>query len=81
MQNILILGGKIVELTDEQLEIIKKASREIEFGRIIVDFTGSPSYVVDITAEKRQRFQHHRKAEPTLGKPQGGQIRGGLRGG
>jgi len=59
-----------MELTDEQLEFIRKTSREIDFGRITIDFTGSPSFVVDITAEKRHRFQRHRRAEPT-GKPLG----------
>jgi len=53
-----------VELTDEQLEIIKRSSREIDFGRITIDFTGSPSFIVDITAEKRHRFQRYKKAEP-----------------
>jgi hypothetical protein len=52
-----------MELTDEQLEIIKQASAEIDFGRITIDFTGSPSFVVDITAEKQQRFQRYRKAD------------------
>jgi len=60
-----------MELTDEQLEIIKKSSREIDFGRITIDFTGSPSFIVDITAEKRHRFQRYKKAEPTNGQPVG----------
>jgi len=58
-----------MELTVEQLEIIKESSKEIEFGRITIDFTGPPSFVVDITAEKRHRFQRHREAEPTIGNP------------
>jgi hypothetical protein len=44
-----------LELTDEQIEVIKEASREIDFGRITVSFTGSPSNVVDIVAEKHVR--------------------------
>jgi len=65
-ENALIQGiwEKSMELTDEQLEIIKKSSREIDFGRITIDFTGSPSFIVDITAEKRHRFQRYKKAEP-----------------
>jgi hypothetical protein len=57
-----------MELTADQLEAIKKASREIEFGRITVSFTGNPSNVVDIVAEKHLRF-HHEKAKPTTGEP------------
>jgi hypothetical protein len=49
-----------MELTADQLE----ASREIEFGRITVSFTGKPSNIVDIVAEKHLRF-HHEKAKPT----------------
>jgi hypothetical protein len=58
-----------MELTAEQLETIKAASREIEFGRITVSFTGSPSNVVDIVAEKHVRFRRQKMAEPTTGKP------------
>jgi hypothetical protein len=57
-----------MELTMEQLEAIKTASREIEFGRITVSFTGNPSFVVDIVAEKHIRF-HHERAKPTTGEP------------
>jgi hypothetical protein len=57
-----------MELTSEQLEAIKAASREIEFGRITVSFTGSPSNVVDIVAEKHIRFRHEKfRAEPGPG--------------
>ncbi|MDR2150118.1 MAG: hypothetical protein LBO67_04755 [Spirochaetaceae bacterium] len=58
-----------MELTNEQLEVIKAASREIDFGRITVSFTGEPSYLVDIVAEKHLRFCHQRTAELTRGKP------------
>jgi hypothetical protein len=58
-----------MELTNEQLEVIKGASREIEFGRITVSFTGEPSNVVDIVAEKHFRFRRPKTAEPTVGKP------------
>ena len=58
-----------MELTVEEIELIKKYSREIEFGCITIDFTGSPSFVVDIKAEKRHRFQRHRQAGPTLVNP------------
>jgi hypothetical protein len=57
-----------MELTQEQLEVIRKASREIEFGQITVKFAGNPHNVVDISAEKTTRF-HHEKAEPTTGEP------------
>jgi hypothetical protein len=57
-----------MELTAEQLAAIKEASREIEFGRITVSFTGNPSNIVDIVAEKHLRF-HHQKATPTTGEP------------
>jgi hypothetical protein len=69
-----------MELTDEQLEVIRQASREIDYGRVTIDFTGAPSFVVDITAEKRHRFQRHRRAEPTNGKPLG-RHSGGFRNG
>jgi hypothetical protein len=58
-----------MELTEQQLEIIRAASREIEFGRITVSFTGEPSYAVDIAAEKHVRFIRRKTAEPTEGKP------------
>jgi hypothetical protein len=54
--------GGIMELTAEQLEAIQAASREIEFGRITVSFTGNPSYTVDIIAEKHLRFQRRKTA-------------------
>jgi len=57
-----------MELTAAQLEAIQEASREIEFGRITVSFTGKPSNIVDIVAEKHLRF-HHEKAKPTTGEP------------
>jgi hypothetical protein len=31
-----------MELTEQQLEIIRTASREIDFGRITINFVGSP---------------------------------------
>jgi hypothetical protein len=40
-----------MELTEQQLEIIRTASREIEFGRITVSFTGEPSNTVDIVVD------------------------------
>jgi hypothetical protein len=58
-----------MELTAEQLEAIKEASREIDFGRITVSFTGNPSNTVDIVAEKHLRFQRHKRTEPTTGEP------------
>jgi hypothetical protein len=65
-----------MELTAKQLEAIKTASREIEFGRITVSFAGNPSNVVDIVAEKHIRF-HHERASPTTGEavPQKGSGR------
>jgi hypothetical protein len=59
-------GERSMELTAEQLEVIRKASREIEFGQITVKFAGNPHNVVDIVAEKNYRF-HHEKAGPTTG--------------
>jgi hypothetical protein len=56
-----------MELTAEQLDVIKTASREIDFGRITVSFTGSPSNVVDIVSEKHLRFRHQKAAQPTTG--------------
>jgi hypothetical protein len=55
-----------MELTKQQLEVIRAASREIEFGRIIVNFAGNPHNLVDIVAEKTVRF-HNEKAAPTTG--------------
>jgi hypothetical protein len=63
--------GIVMELTREQLELIKTASREIEFGRITVSFTGPPSNVVDIVEEKHHRFQRHKTAEPAAPEPVG----------
>jgi hypothetical protein len=59
-----------MELTDEEMATIRDASREIDFGRITINFTGSPSYTVDIVPEKHIRFQHSRRAEPAHVKPQ-----------
>jgi hypothetical protein len=56
-----------MELTAEQLEAIQAASREIEYGRITVSFTGNPSNVVDIVAEKHLRFRREKTAAPALG--------------
>ena len=58
-----------MELTPEQLEIIREASREIEFGRITVSFTGNPSNIVDIAAEKHIRFQRRKTAGPPAPEP------------
>jgi hypothetical protein len=55
-----------MELTKEQLETIRAASREIDFGQITVKFAGNPHNVVDIVAEKTLRF-HNEKAKPTTG--------------
>jgi hypothetical protein len=57
-----------MELSAEQLEAIRAASREIDFGQIIIKFAGSSHNVVDITAEKTVRF-HKEKAGPTAGEP------------
>jgi hypothetical protein len=58
-----------MELTGEQMEIIRAASREIDFGRITVSFAGEPSNVVDIVAEKHIRFQRRKTAAPTAREP------------
>jgi hypothetical protein len=58
-----------MELTEQQLETIRAASREIDFGRITVSFTGDPSNIVDIVAERHIRFQRQKTAGPTKGKP------------
>jgi hypothetical protein len=58
-----------MELTAEQLEVIRAASREIDFGRITVSFTGEPSNVVDIVAEKHIRFQRRKTAALAAGEP------------
>ena len=63
---VLDLGG-CMELTDEQLEVIKQASREIDFGRITINFTGSPQNVVDIVPEKHIRFQRLKTAAQARG--------------
>jgi hypothetical protein len=65
-----------MELTAEELEIIKKESKEIDFGRITINFTGSPSYIVDIIPEKHIRSQRYKRAEPTHGKAQNRQNSG-----
>jgi hypothetical protein len=52
-----------MELTKQQLEIIREASREIDFGRITINFVGSPSNLVQITSEKNYRF-HNGKTGP-----------------
>jgi hypothetical protein len=49
-----------MELTAEQLEAIRMASREIEFGRITINFVGSPSNLVEIIPEKHIRFGHEK---------------------
>jgi hypothetical protein len=57
-----------MELTAEQLEAIRAASREIEYGQITVAFAGPPSNVVDIIPARRIRF-YGKPAEPTTGEP------------
>jgi hypothetical protein len=49
------------------MKVILEASREIDYGRIIVNFAGAPSNVVDIVAEKHIRFRHEKTAEPLRG--------------
>jgi hypothetical protein len=73
------IGRGEMKLTDEQLEIIKVFSREIEFGRIIVSFTGPPSNVTDIIAEKHIRFHHKKTAEPVRGNQQGQNKAAGIK--
>jgi hypothetical protein len=46
-----------MELTEQQLEIIRTASREIDFGRITINFVGNPSNLVEIIPEKHIRFR------------------------
>jgi hypothetical protein len=57
-----------MELSAEQLETIRAASREIDFGQITVKFAGKPHNIVDIVAEKTVRF-HCEKTSPTTGEP------------
>jgi len=59
-----------MKLTNEQLEVIQQASGEIDFGRVIISFTGQPHNIVDIVAEKHLRFRREKDAEPTKSKPQ-----------
>jgi hypothetical protein len=55
-----------MELTEQQLEIIREASREIDFRRITINFTGTPSNITEIIPEKRIRFRHEKfKSEPS----------------
>jgi hypothetical protein len=57
-----------MELTKQQLEIIREASREIDFGRITINFVGSPSNLVEIIPEKHIRFRHEKfRAGPDPG--------------
>jgi hypothetical protein len=65
-----------MELSAEQLDTIRAASREIDFGQIIIKFAGKPHNIVDIVAEKTVRF-HNEKAAPTTGEavPQKGSGR------
>jgi len=47
-----------MELTEELMEEIALAAKEIEFGSVIVSISGQPNdKVVDITTEKRERFR------------------------
>ena len=68
-----------MELTDEEMAIIRDASRKIDFGRITINFTGHPQYTVDIVPEQHHRFQHYKRSEPTAGKAQGRRIQGDFR--
>ena len=56
-----------MELTAEQLEAVKQASREIEFGKITISFTGAAANIVDIVGEKHLRF-HPKCIGPKTGK-------------
>jgi hypothetical protein len=56
-----------MELTVEQLEAIKAASREIEFGKVPVSFSGTHPNAVDIIAERHIRYRCQKTAEPTTG--------------
>ena len=41
-----------MELTDEEPEVVRKASREIDFGKIMINISVEPHNVVDIVPEK-----------------------------
>jgi len=61
-----------MELTADQESKFKNLCAEIkpgEYGRVMVSFTGNPSNVVQITAEKNYRF-HNEKAAASLDEPQ-----------
>lgn len=57
-----------MELSVEQLEIIKEASKKITdgsgYGQIVIDFTGDPSFTVDIKATENHRFQRYKSPKP-----------------
>ena len=63
-----------MELTAEQDATFREYCKEIkqgEFGRVVVNFIGSPNNEVHITGEKNCRFGNQKlrtKAEPTRGK-------------
>jgi hypothetical protein len=57
-----------MELTDREIEAIKRLSKEIDFGKITINLTGTPHEVVDIVAEKVQRF-HRQRNGVTVGEP------------
>jgi hypothetical protein len=56
-----------MELTKEQLNTVQELSKEIEFGRVTINFAGNPHNNIVIVGEKQYRF-HHEKASPTEGK-------------
>jgi hypothetical protein len=65
-----MIWESVMELTKEQLEVIRKQSREIEYGRIVVDFSDNPANTVTINAERRYQFRYHgEKPEASYGKP------------
>ena len=53
-----------MELSEDALEAIKAASREIDYGKITISIAGEPSQIVDIVSEKRVRL-HMQRAEPS----------------
>jgi hypothetical protein len=56
-----------MELTQEELDAIQTASRELDYGQITIKFAGKQG--VDITQTKRIRY-HNEMALPTQGAPQ-----------
>jgi len=61
-----------MELTADQEAKFRDLCREIKpggYGKVIVNFIGSPTNLVQITGEKNFRF-HDREPEPTHGEAQ-----------